>query len=197
MRKDALAAACTAVLATASVTAFADTLTADGKLERPTDVREYVFLSTGYGMAYGPAKDLAEGQPPFTNVYVKPESYRSFMKTGVWPDGSVFLLEVRRGVANASIDSTGRSQGELLAIEAAAKDSSKFPDGGWAYFDFGNAKALQNSAAPLPRTASCYSCHSAHGAVEWSFTQFYPEQFAVAKQKGTVRKDYDPNVKAK
>jgi hypothetical protein len=32
--------------------------------------------------------------------------------------------------------------------------------------------------------------------VEWSFTQFYPEQFAVAQQKGTVRKDYDPNRKA-
>jgi hypothetical protein len=26
-------------------------------------------------------------------------------------------------------------------------------------------------------------------------TQFYPEQFAVAKQKGTVRKDYDPALK--
>jgi hypothetical protein len=28
--------------------------------------------------------------------------------------------------------------------------------------------------------------------VEWTFTQFYPQQFEVAKQMGTVRKDYDP-----
>ncbi|HEV7632304.1 MAG TPA: cytochrome P460 family protein [Steroidobacteraceae bacterium] len=173
-----------------------DTFTADGKLRRPADVREYVYLSSGIGMAYGPARERAAGEPPFTNVYVKPEAYRAFMKSGVWPDGSVFLLEIRRGVANASVDSSGRTQGAPLALEASVKDTTRYPDGGWAYFDFGSTQKPLDSAAPQPRSASCYSCHSKHGAVEWSFTQFYPEQFAVAQQKGTVRKDYDPNRKA-
>jgi hypothetical protein len=170
--------------------------TADGKLRRPADPREFVYLSGGLGMAYGPARDLAAGEPPFTNVYVKPAAYRAFMKSGQWPDGSVFLLEVRRGVAHASIDTGGRTQGAALALEAAVKDTTRYPDGGWAYFSFGGAQKLVASALPEPRTASCYGCHSKHGAVEWTFTQFYPEQFAVAQRMGTVRKDYDPNRKA-
>jgi hypothetical protein len=48
-----------------------------------------------------------------------------------------------------------------------------------------------------PRTASCYDCHSRHGAVEWTFTQFYPQQFEVAQKLGTVRKDYDPDLQPK
>jgi cytochrome P460 len=172
----------------------ADDFTADGQLRRPADVREYVYLSSGVGMAYGPARQLAaSGEPPFTNVYVKPAAYREFMKTGVWPEGSVFFLEVRGGVTHASIDRQGRSQGPLLAIEALVKDTTRYPQDGWAFFDLG---VDRKSAAPMPRTASCYACHSKHAAVEWSFTQFYPEQFAVAQQKGTVRKDYDPNLKA-
>jgi hypothetical protein len=168
---------------------------ADGRLQRPADLRDYVFLSSGLGMAYGPAANLGTTLPPFTNVYVAPDSYRAFMKSGVWPDGSVFFLEVRSGEANVSIDSAGRSQGALLALEASAKDSRRYPDGGWAYFDFGNPKALEPAARPLARTAQCYSCHREHGAVEWSFTQFYPDQFAVAQRLGTVRKDYDPKRK--
>ncbi len=173
-----------------------NSFTPDGKLLRPADIREYVYLSSGLGMAYGPARERAGGEPPFTNVYVKPEAYKTFMKAGEWPDGTVFLLEVRSGVANASINAGGRSQGAMLALEAAVRDSSRYPDGGWAYFDFGSAKALAESAAPQPRSAACYGCHSRHGAVQWTFTQFYPEQFAVAERMGTVRKDYDPNLKA-
>lgn len=172
----------------------ADDFTSSGELRRPADVREYVFLSSGVGMAYGPARQLAQGgEPPFTNVYVKPVSYREFMKTGVWPEGTVFYLEVRSGVTHASIDAQGRSQGPLFAIEALVKDKARFPQDGWAFFNLG---ADRKSAEPMPRTANCYACHSKHAAVEWSFTQFYPEQFAVAQQKGTVRKDYDPNLKA-
>ncbi len=78
-------------------------------------------------------------------------------------------------------------------MEAEHKDSTRYPDGGWAYFSFGRGE--QEQADPIPRTAGCYTCHRLHGAVEWTFTQFYPEQFAVAQRLGTVRKDYDPDAK--
>ena len=83
-----------------------------------------------------------------------------------------------------------------MAIEAEKKDSTQYPDGGFAFFDFGPG-GRNERAQPLPRTASCYACHSTNGAVEWTFTQFYPELFAVAQRLGTVRKDYDPNRKLK
>jgi hypothetical protein len=165
-------------------------------LQRPADVRELVFLSSGQGMAYGPAADRARqagAAPPFTNVFVTREAYRSFMRSGKWPDGATFFLEVRAGVAHAANGVSGNSQGNLLGLEAEKKDSARYPDGGFAYFDFGPG-GTQQKARPLPATAACYACHRLHGAVERTFTQFYPEQFAVAKKMNTVRKDYDPNL---
>ena len=185
-------------LASAVTAAAADgpAFDAQGELRRPADYREWVFLTSGLGMTYGP-NTPAEGRPaPFSNVFVNPTAYRAFMQTGKWPDGTMFVLEIRRAIENASINNGGRTQGDVAVIEASVKDAARFPDGGWAYFDFGRAAEQRASVAPLPRSADCYACHSEHGAVEWTFTQFYPEQFAVAERLGTVRNDYDPNRKA-
>jgi Cytochrome P460 len=166
-----------------------------GELARPADYREWVFLTAGLGMTYGPNAPRA-GQPaPFSNVFVSPDGYREFMQTGKWPNGTMFILEIRGALENVSINNGGRTQGDVVAIEASVKDTARFPDGGWAYFGFGGREGLKAAAAPFPRTADCYSCHSKNAAVEWSFTQFYPAQFEVAKRLGTVRTDYDPNRK--
>src|SRR5690349_15481690 len=68
--------------------------TADGKLVLPPAYREWVYLSSGLGMNYGPGAAGAAGPPNFTNVFVNPESYREFMKTGKWPDKTMFALEI-------------------------------------------------------------------------------------------------------
>ena len=165
---------------------------AAGELERPVDYRSWVFLTSGLGMTYGPNAPDGNRPAPFTNVFVNPEAERAFLETGRWPDGTVFALEIRSAEENVSINTGGRTQGKLLALEAAVKDGKRYPDGGWAYFSFDGQLGLKPRVAPFPRSADCYSCHRAHGAVEWSFTQFYPELFDIAKQKGTVRPDYDP-----
>lgn len=169
---------------------------AAGELTRPEDFREWVFVTSGLGMTYGPNRPAAGQSPPFNNVFVTPAAYRGFLASGRWPEGTLFILEIRRAEENVSISQGGRTQGEVVAIEAAVKDSQRYPDGGWAYFSFDGAGSLKARAAPFPRDASCYSCHSQHGAVEWTFTQFYPTLFAVAKRLGTVRPDYDPARKA-
>lgn len=168
---------------------------AQGRLERPTDYRQWPFLSSGLGMTYGPNSVQPDGQPRFSNVFVNPDAYRAFMASGEWPNGTLFVLEIRDSIENASINNGGRTQGAVAALEVSLKDTTRYPDGGWAYFDF-PMRANAAAEAPLPRTASCYSCHSRHGAVDWTFTQFYPDQFAVAQRLGTVRSDYDPNRKA-
>ena len=164
--------------------------TADERLVRPADYREWVYVTSGVGMTYGPAQSTSSGGN-FDNVFVNRSSYRQFMNTGKWPDKTMFILEVRSAEEHVSINNGGRTQGPLLAIEAEVKDRARFP-GGWAYFTFGGEPNLAATAASLPATASCYSCHKANTAVEQTFVQFYPTLMQVARRKGTVRADYDP-----
>jgi hypothetical protein len=104
----------------------------------------------------------------------------------------MFILELREALTNVSINNGGHTQGAVRAIEAAVKDRQRFPDGGWAYFTFSSRSGLTDSAAPLPATASCYSCHRANTAVDNTFVQFYPTLFEVAKRLGTIKPTYDP-----
>lgn len=168
-----------------------------GELLRPQNYREWVFLTSGLGMTYGPA---AEGQsarvPFFDNVFVNRSSYEAFVTDGRWPDKTMFILEGRRSMENVSINQGGRTQGDRAFIEAAVKDVQRYKDtGGWAYFSFDSPQGLVNSVKPLPTTAACYACHANNTAVENTFVQFYPELFDIAKQKGTVKTTYDPNKK--
>ena len=149
--------------------------TTGNSLIRPSDYREWIFLSSGLGMTYEtPAANTRPTPQIFQNVFVNPSSYRVFMETGAWPDQSIFILELRRSGTDASINRAGRFQTELFALEAEVKDS-RFPDG-WAFFEFGRADALSDAAAPLTgaRAAPCVECHSEHTAVERTFVQFYP-----------------------
>jgi hypothetical protein len=154
-------------------------------LEFPADYREWMFLSAGRGMTYGPAAN-PNGPPLFDNVFVSPASYREFMKTGKWPDKSVFVLEIRRAATEGSINKGGSFQQDLAGIEVEVKDSTKFPEtNGWGFFDFSGAS--HEPATVLAKTQSCYSCHSTNGAVEQTFVQFYPTLIDVAKQHGTFK----------
>ena len=158
--------------------------TQDQQLIRPTDYREWVFLSAGLGMTYGPTAASSSPQSPlFDNVFVRPEAYRAFQEAGKWPDKTMFVLEIRRSLSEGSINQGGHFQSDVKAVEIEVKDESRFPDK-WAFFGFdGEAK----TGKLLPHTASCYSCHATNGAVDNTFVQFYPTLIPVAKAKGTFR----------
>jgi hypothetical protein len=160
----------------------------DGKtLIRPADYREWMFLSSGLGLSYEPPSAASAASPRFGNVFVNPSSYRSFMQTGKWPDGTIFVLENRSSSGEGSITKGGRFQTELTGIEAEVKDS-RFPDG-WAFFNFGQARSLKDAAEPLAgqSVAECVDCHTKNTAVERTFVQFYPTLLEVARQKGTLK----------
>ncbi len=161
--------------------------TADGQLVRPKNYREWVYLSSGLGMTYGPAAEAArDNNPMFDNVFVTPAAYQSFLETGKWPDKTMFVLEMRVSESKASINNGGRFQSDMITIEAEVKDEKRFP-GKWAFFGFGRSGP---AAKLIPTTAACYSCHSTNGAVDNTFVQFYPTLLQVAKSKGTL----NPNV---
>jgi len=178
---------------TASLGVRAQQAPADGprytngtNLVRPTDYREWTFLSSGLGMTYEPPAGGSARQS-FGNVFVNPSSYRSFMQTGKWPDGTTFVLEIRASSSEGSINKAGRFQTGLAGLEAEVKDA-RFPDG-WAFFDFGAAQSMKAVAEPLSgkAVAGCIECHTKHTAVERTFVQFYPTLLEVARQKGTVK----------
>ena len=160
----------------------------DTHLVRPTDYREWTFLSSGLSMTYADEGDASENGPQrFQNVFVNPSSYRHFKETGAWKDGTTFVLEIREAATEGSINIDGRFQTGLVALEAEVKDS-RFEDG-WGFFAFGQAAALAEVAEPLSgaRVARCVECHTEHTAVERTFVQFYPEALKIARDKGTLK----------
>ncbi|MBZ5608035.1 MAG: cytochrome P460 family protein [Acidobacteriia bacterium] len=161
--------------------------TSDNQLIAPTDYREWIFLSSGLGMTYGPLSAAPGDNPPlFDNVFVSPAAYRAFLSAGKWPEKTMFVLETRRAASKGSINNGGHYQSDREGFQAEVKDSSRFPGNGWAFFALGKGP----TGKMIPRTGSCYGCHPQKGAVDNTFVQFYPTLLPVAKEKGTLTAAY-------
>ncbi len=156
--------------------------TADGQLTRPDNYREWIYLSSGLGMTYGPIDSAAAPSAErFDNVFVTPLAYKAFLLTGSWPDKTMFALEIRNSASKGSIHNGGHYQDSFTGLEIHVKDVERFPTK-WAFFEFGGA---QRTSKPFPATSSCQACHAKNGAVDETFVQFYPTLIPVAKAKGT------------
>jgi hypothetical protein len=149
------------------------------RLDRPQNYREWIYLSSGLGMAYSPKPNTP---PAFTNVFVEPGAYGAFLATGHWPDKTMFVLEERASSSVGSINKSGHFQTELQGLAVSVKDESRFPEK-WAYFSF---SVDQESAVANPKSA-CWQCHNDHGAVNNTFVQFYPTLKPVAAKFGTYK----------
>jgi hypothetical protein len=156
----------------------------DGQMKLPAQYREWVYLTSGFDMSYNPQL-AAMDHSMFDNVFVNPEAYKKFLETGTWPDKTVMVLEARMAEGKGSINQKGHYQGEVMAREVHVKDEARFP-GKWAFFAFGDG----DTGTLVPTSADCYSCHSAHAAVDTTFVQFYPTLMKVAKEKGTLSANY-------
>ena len=159
--------------------------TAEGEFQLPEHYREWVYLTSGFDMSYSPTAQAAS-RHIFDNVFVNPKAYRSFLRTGTWPDKTMLVLENRGVVSKGSINQSGNYQSlEVTGLEVHVKDSARFK-GKWAFFVFRGEKA----AKVVPQAANCYSCHSAHAAVDTTFVQFYPTLLPVARRQGTLSAEY-------
>lgn len=159
--------------------------TADGSLVFPGKYREWVYLTSGIDMSYGPGA-MQMDHSMFDNVFVNPEAYKAFLETGTWPDKTLLVLEIRVAGSKGSINKNGHFQTtELMGREVHVRDDSRFP-GKWAFFGFDDA----DTAKQVPTGAACYSCHEQHGAVDTTFVQFYPTLLPLATQKGTLSPAY-------
>jgi hypothetical protein len=160
--------------------------TADGRLKFPANYREWIYLSTGVDMSYGPASNM--GHSMFDNVFVNPDSYKSFLATGTWPDKTMLVLEVRGAADKNAINKAGHYQTpQIMGLEVHVKDAARFTETGtWAFFGFDTGEPAKMD----PKEMDCYSCHQQHAAVDTSFVQFYPTLIEIAKNKGTLSPSY-------
>ena len=161
--------------------AQAPAYTASGELIPPAGYREWVYMSSGFDMAYAEGASATNAVSIFDNVFVDPASWAEFKKTGHWPDKTVFVLELRSAGGNASINKKGHFQTEgVTAVEVHVRDDARFK-GGWGFFAFGSGG---KPAKQIGYDAPCYSCHQQHGAVDTTFTQFYPTAKPIAVKAG-------------
>jgi hypothetical protein len=161
--------------------------TSDGKLKLPANYREWVFLSSGLDMSYSEKPDMQD-HSMFDNVFVDPQSYREFLKTGTWRDKTQLVMENRGASEKGSINQHGKFQtDDLMGVEVHVKDTARF-QGGWGFFAFQSV----DPAGQIPTTAACYSCHQQHAAVDTTFVQFYPTLLKIAKEKKTLSPNYRP-----
>jgi hypothetical protein len=149
--------------------------------------REWIYLTSGINMSYSPKAEQTPDHAMFDNVFVNPAAYKSFLATGTWPDKTILVLEIRGARSKGSINHRGHFQStELMGMEVHVKDEKRFP-GGWAFFDFDSP---DKDGTLIPAGAPCYTCHRDHGAVDTTFVQFYPTLLPIAKQKGTLSKEF-------
>jgi len=147
--------------------------TEDGKLMKPDGYRKWVYVGTPLT-----PNDLNGGEAPFPEfhaVYIDPESFAHYEKTGKFRDGTVMIKELVGVGAKEATSGKGYFMGEFSGLEASIKDSKRFKDepGNWAYFSFGHSYPLKKAAAKNA-VASCNQCHQASAADDYVFTQFYP-----------------------
>lgn len=148
--------------------------TANGELVRPAGWREWIFVGsplTPNSMNGGEA-----AFPEFHSVYIDPDSWEHWKKTGTFREGTMIAKELTLVGATAATSGLGFFNGDLQGFEIAHKDSGRYGDDtdGWGYYTFGHhAEPYADTAAAQPIVA-CAACHTAAAADDMVFTQYYP-----------------------
>ncbi len=144
-----------------------------GDLIRPEGYREWVYVGTPLT-----PNELNRGNAPFPefhSVYIDPDSFAYWKKTGEFRDGTILTKELISVGSKSASSGKGYFMGEFLGLEATVKSKQRFPDepGNWAYFSFGHAHPLAKAATAFP-SLDCNACHEDNASFDWVFLQYYP-----------------------
>jgi len=142
----------------------------DGKLIKPGDIDEWVFLGSSLGMGYSQAEFDPGSAGMFQIVRMEPRAYKAFVETGRFADGTMFALHFYGSQNNVSINRAGFVMGSLHFMEIHYKDSERFPDG-FNFYTFDNDQTVAEEVS-LPN--ECVACHKKDGVYDGVFVQFYP-----------------------
>ena len=150
------------------------TFNKDGELIRPAGWREWVFV--GSPLTPNSLNGGAAPFPEFHSVYIDPESWAHYTKTGEFREGTMFAKELSLVGDTAATSGIGFFNGKMQGFEIAHKDSKRYSadTGGWAYYTFGHHDEPYNNTAAAMPGASCAACHTASAAEDMVFTQYCP-----------------------
>ena len=152
----------------------------NGQLVTPVGFREWVFIGaplTPHGLNNGKA-----GFPEFHHVYVNPDAFAIYKRTGVFPEGTVIvkeLLLLKKGKHKDGSYNAPSGRGYFAetynGMDVMVKDSKRFKNTqNWGFFNFGhNAPPYAKTAKAAP-ASSCSGCHKANAQKDMIFMQFYP-----------------------
>ena len=166
-------------VAGARATRYLPEYAADGSLLLPRNWRSWVFI--GAPLTPNALNNGEANFPEFHNVYIEPESYAIFKKTGKFPEGTIFFKELQLALPGENPDGSrtepsgrGYFPGAYNGADVTVKDTKRYAaTGGWGYYNFNHHEP--KAATAMPRSKDeCASCHIANAKTDDVWTQFYP-----------------------
>ena len=154
---------------------------ADGKLKLPVGYRHWAFV--GAPLTPNALNNGKANFPEYHHVYVEHKNLDAYLKTGSFPEGTVFVKELTR-VLNPTFPDGSRNEpsgrgyfnGAYNGLDVTVKDSKRFAaTNGWGFFNFGHHPLPYSPWAKEASAAECASCHTAFVAkTDMTWVQFYP-----------------------
>src|SRR5947199_8270083 len=131
------------------------------------------MVGSSTGLSYATAPPPAAGAAPgmFHNVYVQPWAYREFVRTGAFPERTMFVLSFYEASRKSAPARAGFYEGDRMPGMEVHLKQRGIDKTGWGFFGFGDGAA---PATMIPGAAPGYSCHATEAAHDQVFTQFYP-----------------------
>src|ERR1051325_2437970 len=153
----------------------------EGKLKLPVGYRRWVFI--GAPLSPNALNNGKASFPEYHHVYVEEKNLDVYLKTGSFPEGTVFVKELTR-VLNPTFPDGSRTEpsgrgyfnGEFNGMDVTVKDSKRFAaTNGWGFFNFGHHPLPYSSWAKEASAAECAGCHMSFVAkTDMTWGQFYP-----------------------
>jgi hypothetical protein len=158
----------------------AATFNKQGELLLPEGFREWVFI--GAPLTPNGLNDGKAGFPEYHHVYVNPDAFAVYQRTGEFPDGTVIAKELvllQKGEfkdgSKRAPSGRGFFAGDFHGMDVMVKDSKRFADtNAWGFFNFGHHAPPYLKAAKAAPIESCASCHSANAGKGMVFKTYYP-----------------------
>ena len=165
---------------------------ADGTVQVPTGFRKWVFVGaplTPEGLNDGkyncdqPGGCTRSNFPEYHHVYIEQKNVDAYLKTGDFPEGTVIVKELTRGLNPTFPDSSrkepsgrGYFNGAYNGIDMSIKDSKRFAKtNGWGFFTFGHHPLPYDKTSAERPVSECAGCHIANVAnTDMTWIQFYP-----------------------